>query len=263
MPANSDNDMTRFLFAILRQKNLKDIDWNQVAHDPILGEGKKITNGHAARMRYSRFRSALLGLEPTRRNRTSQPKSRISKPRKGSKGKKDDSVKSESTPDPSGPQESFEISAPRIKQEHSQYGFNSRLASRLTPDSGTMPCPPTMPNTPGMIQPRLLTPCSDDMFSPTATLASSPVSDMINSQNSSFEFRGSPCPDHGDPMWPSVPPYATFTPTYSFDDYGARACDHPHTHVHPSQVHLGLPSQSNDSEVDFVDVKHEPWDEYN
>ncbi|KAI1411731.1 hypothetical protein F5Y13DRAFT_164937 [Hypoxylon sp. FL1857] len=262
MPASSDNDMTRFLFAILRQKNLKDIDWNQVAHDPILGEGKKITNGHAARMRYSRFRSALLGLEPTRRNRTRDPKCRVTKLRKGSKGKKDENVKAESTPDPPGPQESFEAPPPRIKQESSQYNYN-RFALRLTPDSGPMPCGPTMPNTPNVIQPRLLTPCSDDMFSPNATLASSPVSDMLNSQNSSFEFRGSPCPDHTDPMWPSVPSYPTFAPNYSFDDYGARPCDHPHPHVHPSQVHLGLPTQPNESEADFVDVKHEPWDEYN
>ncbi|KAK0741698.1 hypothetical protein B0T21DRAFT_359961 [Apiosordaria backusii] len=69
--ANNDNAMTRFLFAILQQKCLKDIDWNKVAHDPNLAQ--PITNGHAARMRYSRFRSAMLGIEPQRRNRVTKP----------------------------------------------------------------------------------------------------------------------------------------------------------------------------------------------
>ncbi|TWU78647.1 hypothetical protein ED733_005485 [Metarhizium rileyi] len=65
MSPNSDNAMARFLFAILKQKNLKDIDWNQVAQDPVLLQS--ITNGHAARMRYSRFRATVTGHEPQKR----------------------------------------------------------------------------------------------------------------------------------------------------------------------------------------------------
>lgn len=58
-----------------------------MAHNPILTQ--EITNGHAARMRYSRFRASLLGLEPQRRNRTSAAsKTRVSK-----KKKEEDSVK--------------------------------------------------------------------------------------------------------------------------------------------------------------------------
>ncbi|KAL2263268.1 hypothetical protein VTK26DRAFT_7533 [Humicola hyalothermophila] len=75
--ANNDNAMARFLFAILQQKCLKDIDWNKVARDPVLTQ--PITNGHAARMRYSRFKAAMLGHEPQRRNRTNPDKSRVSK----------------------------------------------------------------------------------------------------------------------------------------------------------------------------------------
>ncbi|KAK4133011.1 hypothetical protein BT67DRAFT_450717 [Trichocladium antarcticum] len=78
--SNNDNVMARFLFAILQQKCLKDIDWNKVAHNPVLSQ--EITNGHAARMRYSRFRAAMLGLEPQRRNRTNPDKSRASKRKK-------------------------------------------------------------------------------------------------------------------------------------------------------------------------------------
>ncbi|KAK4144093.1 uncharacterized protein C8A04DRAFT_36929 [Dichotomopilus funicola] len=111
--SNNDNVMARFLFAILQQKCLKDIDWNKVAHNPVLAQ--EITNGHAARMRYSRFRAAMLGLEPQRRNRTNANKNRVSKKKKDDKPrpKKDDedeegrasgsgigNIKAEKAPDP-------------------------------------------------------------------------------------------------------------------------------------------------------------------
>ncbi|KAF8856286.1 hypothetical protein BDZ45DRAFT_691913 [Acephala macrosclerotiorum] len=63
----SDTAITELLYAILKQKCLKDIDWNKVAADPILSE--PITNGHAARMRYSRFKKQMDGNAPTRRPR--------------------------------------------------------------------------------------------------------------------------------------------------------------------------------------------------
>ncbi|KAF7901296.1 hypothetical protein EAF00_003517 [Botryotinia globosa] len=37
--------------------SIAQIDWNKVAHDPILSQ--EITNGHAARMRYSRFKKQM------------------------------------------------------------------------------------------------------------------------------------------------------------------------------------------------------------
>ena len=86
----NDTATTRLLYAILSQKCLKDvrpllfqldfhgsltyytnvknqIDWNKVAHDPILSQ--EITNGHAARMRYSRFKKQMEGTAPIRRPR--------------------------------------------------------------------------------------------------------------------------------------------------------------------------------------------------
>ncbi|CAK7264975.1 hypothetical protein SEPCBS119000_001269 [Sporothrix epigloea] len=54
---NPDKAIARLLFAMLKQKSLKDIDWNLVACDPVLLE--EISNGHAARMRYSRFRASV------------------------------------------------------------------------------------------------------------------------------------------------------------------------------------------------------------
>lgn len=55
----NDGAINRLLYAILSQKCLKDIDWNKVAHDPVLSQ--EITNGHAARMRYFRFKKQMDG----------------------------------------------------------------------------------------------------------------------------------------------------------------------------------------------------------
>ncbi|KAJ2977914.1 hypothetical protein NUW58_g7664 [Xylaria curta] len=260
MSSNNDNAMTRFLFAILRQKNLKDIDWNQVAHDPILAQ--EITNGHAARMRYSRFRSAMLGLEPTRRNRTGPPKSRVTKSKKESKVRKDDSVKSE-TPAPGSPPtaspEPPQPTSQKIKQENAPYNYNNRLTPALTPGPVSAP-PVAIPNV-SMIQNRFLTPCSDtDTFPPSPAMVPSPASDMIHSQNS-FDFHGPPCPDHVDPTWSHGTSY--FAAAYPFEDYTGTACDHQHLQ-HPlhSQCHIALPSQSIEADIEQAELKREDWNRY-
>ncbi|KAI1753032.1 hypothetical protein F4782DRAFT_95997 [Xylaria castorea] len=263
MSSNNDNAMTRFLFAILKQKNLKDIDWNQVAHDPILAQ--EITNGHAARMRYSRFRSAMLGLEPTRRNRTGPPKSRVTKSKKASTRRNDDSVKSETSmapesppaasPEPPQPQPAAQQ---KIKQENTPYNYNNRMTPALTPGPVSVP-PITIPNT-TMIQNRFLTPCSDpDSFSPSPAMASSPVSEMIHSQ-SPFDFHAPPCPEHVDPTWAHGSSY--FAAAYPFEDYTSTPCDHQHLQhsLHP-QCHLGLPSQSIETEIEQAGLKRE-WSPY-
>ena len=70
------------------------IDWNQVAQDPVLLQ--PITNGHAARMRYSRFRSTVTGHEPQKRGRPGD-KDRVAKAKKEHGARKGDvMVKSES-----------------------------------------------------------------------------------------------------------------------------------------------------------------------
>ena len=59
------------------------IDWNLIASE--LG----ITNGHAARMRFSRFKQQMEGLQPTRRPRGEnhkQQKAKLEKRRKGDGG---------------------------------------------------------------------------------------------------------------------------------------------------------------------------------
>ncbi|KAI5864205.1 hypothetical protein GGS23DRAFT_487498 [Durotheca rogersii] len=269
MSANNDNAMTRFLFAILRQKNLKDIDWNTVAHDPILAQ--EITNGHAARMRYSRFRSAMLGLEPTRRNRTGPPKSRVSKSKKDPKGKKDEAIKSELAPQrPPTPPPLPESVLRKIKQETPQLSLEPRLTPARTPAPASLA---SLPNTPGLMSAaaempsRFLTPCSDlDLFAPAGALPPSPGSDLAGAPPPppAFDFHGlSACPEHADPVWPHsplAPPCGPFAPAYPFDDYAGVLCEHPH--VHPAQLHLGLPTQSIESDAEYADVKHEDWDQY-
>ncbi|GAW15021.1 hypothetical protein ANO14919_044290 [Xylariales sp. No.14919] len=259
MSSNNDNAMTRFLFAILSQKNLKDIDWNKVAHDPILAQ--EITNGHAARMRYSRFRTAMLGLEPTKRNRPGPPKSRVTKSKKDSKNKKGESVKSESSTPGSPHTASPEPPQPtsrKIKQENSSYTYNNRMTPALTPSPVSMPTA-AVPST-TMIQNRFLTPCSDtDTFVASPVMAPSPASDMLHSQNS-FDFHA-PCPDHIDPAWPQGTSY--FAAAYPYEDYTNTACDHQHfQHSLHAQCQLSLPSQSIESDIEHTNVKREDWTRY-
>ncbi|KAM3078091.1 hypothetical protein ACMFMG_002607 [Clarireedia jacksonii] len=60
----NETSVNRLLWAMLSQKSLKDIDWNKVAMDPILSQ--EITNGHAARMRYSRFKKQMEDATPSK-----------------------------------------------------------------------------------------------------------------------------------------------------------------------------------------------------
>ncbi|KAK4101002.1 hypothetical protein N658DRAFT_76520 [Parathielavia hyrcaniae] len=147
--SNNDNVMARFLFAILQQKCLKDIDWNKVAQDPILAQ--PITNGHAARMRFSRFKAGMLGTEPQRRNRTnpSNSKSRVSKNKKGDKPmpKKEEEEKSSGsgignikTEKPTGAASTI------IKSERSD------IRQSQPPASMTIPAM-TMKTEPGLVHP--------------------------------------------------------------------------------------------------------------
>ncbi|EPS29599.1 hypothetical protein PDE_04549 [Penicillium oxalicum 114-2] len=52
---DTEGPTPKFLYAIIKQVSLKEIDWNRVAND------LKISNGHAARMRFSRFKSQMEG----------------------------------------------------------------------------------------------------------------------------------------------------------------------------------------------------------
>ncbi|KAK2766232.1 hypothetical protein FQN54_007748 [Arachnomyces sp. PD_36] len=64
MPA--DGQTAKFLYTILKQLDMKSVDWNLVASQ------LEITNGHAARMRFSRFKQHMEGTTTT--PRTPRPK---------------------------------------------------------------------------------------------------------------------------------------------------------------------------------------------
>ncbi|KAL6249202.1 hypothetical protein RBB50_004265 [Rhinocladiella similis] len=61
-----DGQTPMFLYSILKQLDLRSIDWNLVA------ESLDISNGHAARMRYSRMRTQFEGM--SKEAKTSKPK---------------------------------------------------------------------------------------------------------------------------------------------------------------------------------------------
>jgi hypothetical protein len=98
-----------------------------VAQDPVLLQ--PITNGHAARMRFARFRTTVSGGDTQKKHRSSE-KSRVSK----SKAKKDNLIKSES---------SASLSS------YAQFSPASAASPYLTDRDD--------------FNARFLTPCSDDM----------------------------------------------------------------------------------------------------
>ncbi|KAI6779843.1 uncharacterized protein J7T54_003767 [Emericellopsis cladophorae] len=155
MSPNSDNAMARFLFAILKQKNLKDIDWNQVAEDPVLLQ--PISNGHAARMRYSRFRATVSNADrrspssSTGAKSKSMDKNRVSK----AKSKKDGPIKVEQ--------------GRAVKQEFTQLSL-----SNYSPASGSAPSPYLSDHYDDFTT-RFLTPCSDDMGNPNLAINPSAI----------------------------------------------------------------------------------------
>ncbi|KAI4153670.1 MAG: hypothetical protein LQ340_002173 [Diploschistes diacapsis] len=100
-PAN-DKDCAKFLYVILKQMELKNVNWQKVADD--MGIGK----GHAARMRYHRFKQNMEGEKPSRRTRATDPeerkqrKRRVRAARKKSEGGEDTQEEEEEETDTGG-----------------------------------------------------------------------------------------------------------------------------------------------------------------
>nr|KAK5443152.1 hypothetical protein LTR18_005830 [Exophiala xenobiotica] len=80
-----DGQTPMFLYAILKQLDLRSIDWNQVA------ASLDISNGHAARMRYSRMRTQFEGMsnqaKPQRAKKEKETEGKSAK-EKAAKGKR-------------------------------------------------------------------------------------------------------------------------------------------------------------------------------
>ncbi|KAH8178049.1 hypothetical protein LIA77_03131 [Sarocladium implicatum] len=192
--ANSvDNALARFLYAILKQKNLKDIDWNQVAQDEALID--PCPNGHAARMRYSRYKTtiekALESSETHKRSRTSD-KGGIQKPKKGHASRKGSIVKSE---------QGMNITT------LAQYSPASVASSVFTGEI----CD-------GEHSARFLTPCSDDM---THGLAAPPAPADYPPPGSQFLDAAS-----HDPTSPSYSAFNAAFDLSNFDTGSDLTCSH-------------------------------------
>ncbi|KAL5336261.1 hypothetical protein BJX70DRAFT_400765 [Aspergillus crustosus] len=74
----TDSPTAKFLYTIIKQLDLKGIDWTLVASQ------LEISNGHAARMRYHRFRNQMEGVNPTQRKRQNKAKQTSTNPCKAS-----------------------------------------------------------------------------------------------------------------------------------------------------------------------------------
>ncbi|KAJ6011453.1 hypothetical protein N7451_002865 [Penicillium sp. IBT 35674x] len=70
----------KFLYAMLKQLDLKNIDWNRVAAE------QAISNGHAARMRFSRFRNQIEGKTGAQRPGRKRNSKKVDNVNKGEKG---------------------------------------------------------------------------------------------------------------------------------------------------------------------------------
>ncbi|KAM4059912.1 hypothetical protein HRG_002469 [Hirsutella rhossiliensis] len=195
MVPNSDNTMARFLFAILKQKDLKDIDWNRVAQDPVLKQ--PISNGHAARMRYARFRATVTGHEPQKRA-CQDDKARVTKPKKGQQSRKSVTIKSESAPSLSS---------------YAQYSPAS-AASPYTCDA------------PDDFHARFLTPCSDDM-SHVMSIRPAAVERGFHPGGLAPTASVSTSPDYLNHTAPS-PVFSAFDATYDLAGYEAGSTDGQH-----------------------------------
>ncbi|POS73728.1 hypothetical protein DHEL01_v207881 [Diaporthe helianthi] len=263
MSSNNDSVMARFLFAILQQKNLKDIDWNAVAHNPILAQ--EITNGHAARMRYSRFRNSLLNIEPQRRNRVGASKSKVTKSRKGTKAKKENEqpIKNDPNARPDSQEQESKAPSPKIKDE-----TRVKREPQQTPSEACVAQtggPPTsFPDSQMQFHSRLLTPCSDsELFAMSHGYATRPASDVLRHEPAQYNFAGAAAHcAHESASWQPSPSYSPFAmPSYELDTYSAPAsafCDHQHI-THPEDFGIA-PSVMMAPDQSPALVKHEEWD---
>ncbi|CAM1503904.1 Fc.00g014950.m01.CDS01 [Cosmosporella sp. VM-42] len=238
---HSENAMARFLLAILNQKNLKDIDWNQVAADPVLLQ--PITNGHAARMRFARFRQTVTGHEPQKRSKTAD-KSRVTKSKKAQQPKRDSLVKSESGVSLSSYAQVRR--SPKIKQEQNQPAY----LAQFSPASMSSPY---ITDGRDDFNPRFLTPCSDDM---THAIAVNPAS-LEDLRHRNFGPSIDCNPDflqhtgHEHAVLPQSPNFGNFDAEYDLSSY--RAAD-AHS---PSTLDLNVGQSLADCGQDWTDRFHD------
>lgn len=132
----TDGPTAKFLYSIIKQLDLKSvsvsdfarlllivqIDWNLVASQ------LEISNGHAARMRYSRFKQQMEGTTSTPRG---------SRAKKNAKGEKGANAKGEMKQDATHPTLKLEPDV-MVKQEHGMYPSHQPMMKN-DPYGGNIP----------------------------------------------------------------------------------------------------------------------------
>lgn len=223
-------------------------------------------------MRYSRFRSSILGLEPQRRNRNTQNKSKVTKSKKDSKSKKEkDRESAKDEPIKSEPNTTsnaqVDVDSPLIKKEcvktEAQQQSHSQADARLTQsEMSTVSMADVQLAFPGN---RLLTPCSDTEFFSSAQGYSTNHAGELLHHDQPFDYPGStsgPCA-HEPSSWQPSPSYSPFQigAPYDLNNYTAATpgfCDHQQS-PHPEGFGIA-PSAMMGPDHLHVPVKHEEWD---
>lgn len=126
-----DGQTAKFLYTIIKQLDLKAIDWNLVAGS------LEITNGHAARMRYSRFKQHMEGATTQPRAPRAGKKEKEGKEGKevGKKGKKRgfDEDMDDQKEAPVFPKSELGLSGTAVRVKRECVGDGTRIKSETDP----------------------------------------------------------------------------------------------------------------------------------
>ncbi|ELR04742.1 hypothetical protein VC83_00681 [Pseudogymnoascus destructans] len=121
----SEAQMAKFMYYIVKQLDVRSVDWNLVASD------MEITNGHAARMRFARFKNQMEGTVPKARaprDKSRAPKAKRVKTKDEKKeedgGEKallklklEEGATADSAPTSGGPADQAPVRSPAVKPE--------------------------------------------------------------------------------------------------------------------------------------------------
>lgn len=198
-------------------------------------------------MRYSRFKSAMLGLEPQKRAKNGVSKTK-GKPKKEIRPKHEDHVKSEHGDARQLAGVKHEASPHRaVKQEHRPPPFRAGFTPVSMADS---------PDLGG----RLLTPCSDEALQGSPGLLMTPASDMLAAPG----FDVGHC-EHGQEAWADMPLFSAFEAAYGVEGYGDGMCEHQMEHAMQGHDMGHDPTHAHEftgvlDQGPSIHVKTEPWD---
>lgn len=211
-------------------------------------------------MRYSRFRSAMLGIEPQKRNRTTNSKNKVTKSKKESRPVTKREEEDEERDDPVKPEPGYQgqstfsdyqarLANMRVKHEMAQQQQQQQQQHHHHYQTTHF----NSPSPAGAESLRLLTPCSDDMLSVPHNIQFSPPPALLAGFDS---MPSEPCThgheDHdvgNDPVsWAASPIFQPF-------DY------HLNTYAIPDMPLFQRPDTSgNDMMSGHIEVKNEQWD---